>query len=246
MPVTLGAIGAATGLGEAIYGGIQANKLRKEANANVMPTYTIPQGVYTNQQLAEANQGGMSAAANQAYQNQAGQGLATVAAAEMRGGASPNQLSQAYGNYEEGEGNLAQYDDKIRLSNLQTLMNANSNLDAYKDKAWQINDYSKWANKAQALAQQMGAANNMEMSGINQVGGGLMGLAAKALQPSTDPNVTFNPTNNPMSPISPYTPSVSSSQGSMSGWGGNAPQMPQSGGYPFSDEDMMNTVSSFL
>ena len=79
MPVTTGIITAGIGLGTTIYGAIQKQKAQKAANANVMPTYQIPQSQNDVLNLAESQAGnGMSAAARQQLQNNANSGLAAT------------------------------------------------------------------------------------------------------------------------------------------------------------------------
>lgn len=174
MPVTTGIITAGIGLGTTIYGAIQKQKAQKAANANVMPTYQIPQSQNDVLNLAESQAGnGMSAAARQQLQNNANSGLAATLNSQQRNGGDANAMSGAYNNYAEGIDKNAIYDDQARVANLRNLQTQYQNQSAYQDKAWQINDYAPWANRAQAIAGQLQGANQWETSGMNTLLSGL-------------------------------------------------------------------------
>ena len=195
MPVTLGIVTAGIGLGTTIYGSIQKQKAQKAAAANVMPTYTIPQSQNDAMSLAESQAGnGMSAAARQQLQNNANNGLAATLNSQQRNGGDANAMSGAYNNYAEGIDKNAIYDDQARVANLRNLQTQYQNQSAYQDKAWQINDYAPWANKAQAIAGQLQGAQQWQTSGMNTL---LSGLAStsNALKPAAkNPNTTSTPT----------------------------------------------------
>ena len=192
MPLTLAAmgIGVATGVGEGIYGAIQKRNAQRAAAANVMPTYTPSpyEGQITN--LAESQAGtGMSDAARQALLNNSNTGLATSVGAIEKMGGNPNSIGSAYQNYNTNINNQAIYDDSQRMAHLSNLQGAYSRASAVADKAWQINQYQPWANRAQAIAGQLQGGQNMMMAGINTAAGGVMsGLSAlgRKNNPSVD------------------------------------------------------------
>ena len=193
MPVTTGIITAGLGLGTTIYGAIQKQKAQKAANANVMPTYQIPQSQNDVLNLAESQAAnGMSAAARQQLQNNANSGLAATLNSQQRNGGDANAMAGAYNNYAEGIDKNAIYDDQARVANLRNLQTQYQNQSAYQDKAWQINDYAPWANKAQAIAGQLQGANQWETSGFNMLGGAI-GKLGSALTPQTNPSMQQTP-----------------------------------------------------
>lgn len=169
---------ALAGLGMAVYGAVKKEKAAKEAKANKQPEYKIPQEEVDNLRLAETlgNQG-MSLASRNAYQNAADRGLTATTGAILRGGGDANSIGNAYQKYNEGVANMSIYDDQRRLQNLQNLMGQRSRMSSFRDKDYQLNEYSPWANRAQALAAQMAGAQNTQMSGINTAIGGLSGVA---------------------------------------------------------------------
>lgn len=168
--VTAG-IGGAIGLGTTIYGMIQKNKAEKAAKANVMPQYDIQPEEQYNLDIARSQAGqGMSDASRAAYMNNAGSGLAATTNAILRGGGDANSIGNAYNKYDTGISSQAIYDDQARMQHLSNLQGAYTRMSAQKDKQWQINKYQPWANKAQALAQQLAGSQNMITSGINTMG----------------------------------------------------------------------------
>lgn len=161
----------AIGLGTAIYGAIQKNKAAKLANKNVEPTYTIPQYEADNLSLAESRAGqGMSDASRQQLLNNSNSGLAATEGAILRSGGSANAISGAQDKYQQGLNQMSIYDDQARLGNLANLQSAYTRASAESDKAWQINQYAPWANRAQAIAQQSAAADKTMWAGINSFG----------------------------------------------------------------------------
>lgn len=177
MAVSIAAL--AIGAGIAIYGAVKKNQDAKKAANNIRPTYDIPQEEYDSERLAESQAGnGMSASSRQYYQNQADQGLSGTTDAILRGGGDANSIGNAYGNYEKGINSLAVYDDQARMSHLQNLQNSYLRMSADKDKKWQINQYGKWADTAQALAAKQAGDQQTISSGIGIAGQGIGGLAS--------------------------------------------------------------------
>lgn len=212
MPVTAGlAISAGIGGYQAIKGGMDAQKLQNQLNANVMPKYTIPQTEYQNLNLAESMAGqGMSAASREAYNQNAQAGLGSSIEALERSGASPETLGTAYAGYNSGERNLAIYDDQARLRNLKELSDARARMTADQDKQWQINAYAPWANKAKALAEQIAGAKTMENAGFNALAGAGTSLASGGIGKGTGGDRTTTPAVTTPS-ITPSTPAMDGS-----------------------------------
>lgn len=194
--ITSGLIGG----GLAIYGAIKKNQDAKAAANNQRPTYNIPQEEYDNQRLAASQAGqGMSATSRQAYQNSADSGLATTNDAILRSGGDPNAIGNAYNNYQQGINNLSIYDDQARMNHLNSLMAQNKNMAGERDKAWQVNQYAPWADKAQALALKQQGDQQLIGQGLGIIGSGAMGaaqhfanLGKKAPTTTTGNNVPLN------------------------------------------------------
>jgi hypothetical protein len=180
---------ALAGLGMAVYGAVQKDKAAKEAKKNVQPKYEIPQEEYDNLKMAEnLASTGMSGASRAAFLNNADRGFTATTDAILKGGGDANSIGNAYERYNEGISNMSIYDDKMRMQHLQDLMGQRSRMAAFKDKSYQVNEYSPWANKAQALSAQMAGGQNTMMSGINTfvsgAGGFAQGMANKEQMPS--------------------------------------------------------------
>lgn len=170
---TLAALGIAAGIGgyQTWKGSQDAAAAQNAANANIMPKYNIPQSEFENQNLAESQATqGISPQAMNAYKSAAQEGLTANATAIQRGGGDVNALAGAGGVYNRGIGQMALYDDQARMQNMANLYKQNQTMSDFKDKQWQLNEYAPWANKAQAIASQLAAANNMENAGLNTLG----------------------------------------------------------------------------
>lgn len=170
-----GGIGTLAGIGTMLYGINQKKKAERAAAANVMPTYQSPQEEAYMMALAQSRaNSGLSDAARTGYMANANKGLGTTISAIQRGGGDVNTLGGAYANYEQGINKLGLYDEEARLKNLSAVQAMYARQSANRDKEWQINKYQPWANKAQAIAQQLAGSQNLINSGINT---GLSGVA---------------------------------------------------------------------
>lgn len=176
------------GAGIATYGIVKQSQAEKAAKNNKRPTYNIPEEEYDGERLAESQASqGMSAASKQYYLDNAGQGLSATTDAILRGGGDPNSIGSAYNNYQKGINSLSVYDDQARQQHLQGLTSAYARMSADKDKAWQVNQYGPYADKAQAYAAQEAGAQKTIGSGISIFGQGLGGLAKGAPNAGTIP-----------------------------------------------------------
>ena len=178
MPAGGAAVLGGGAIGLIAYGAIKKAQDAKAAANNTRPTYNIPQEEYDNQRLAESQAGqGMSATSRQAYQNSADSGLANTTDAILRGGGDPNGIGNAYNSYQNGINNLSIYDDQVRMQHLNGLVAQNQRMSADKDKAWQVNQFAPWADKAQALALKQQADQQLISQGVGIAGQALtMGL----------------------------------------------------------------------
>lgn len=201
--------GAALGAGQMIYGAAQKRKADAAAKANVMPEYKIPQ--YEQQALAleESRAGqGMSDAAREALRGNTDRALGTTIDAMLRSGGSANAIGSAAAGAQAQLNQLAVYEDQARIANLSRLQAMRARMSANMDKAYQINQYAPWANRAQAIAQQQAGAQNMFMSGMNTLSQGVLGLAgtvgASGQKPEAVPYMANTPQTIDMPPYHPY------------------------------------------
>lgn len=203
LPVALLA-GAAIGAGQTAWGAIQKEKARKAAAANTMPEYEINSEEKDMLRQAQSQAGqGMSDAAREAMRSNTDRYLGTSIDAILRGGGNANAISGLAGNVQNQVNQMAVYEDQARLKNLENLQAAQARMSANKDKAYQINEYQPWANRAQAINEQMKGANNMIQSGINTFGSGLMSSISNMPQRQRTPFMPAQqPQMNAMTPAS--------------------------------------------
>ena len=199
-------IGAVVGLGQALFGGIQAKKLNAQLQANVRPQYQIPQSETDLQNLAlsRANQG-MSDAALTANQNQINQNQAAALSAIKQGGDTSN-VGGITGAADTAAGNLALYDDKARMDNLNNLQSAYQRMSADKTTQWQLNQLDPWKDRQQALTAQLAGAKNMENAGINTLTSGAMNIGNSLLKANNNSFGTGQIGSAPSFSAAPYTP----------------------------------------
>jgi hypothetical protein len=174
LPVALLA-GAAIGAGQMAYGASQKKKYQNAAAANVMPEYQInpEEGAMMRQAESMAGQG-MSDAARESMRANTDRALGTGIDAILRGGGNANAIASLAGNTQNQINQMAVYEDQARLKNLENLQNQRARMSANRDKVYQINQYQPWANRAQAINQQLMGAQNMMQGGFNTMAGGLL------------------------------------------------------------------------
>ncbi len=212
LPVSLIA-GAALGAGQLAYGAAQKRKAQRAAAANVMPKYNIApeEAQMLRQEESMAGQG-MSDASREALRANTDRSQGQSIDAILRGGGNPNAISALANNTQTQLNQMAVYDDQARLQNLARLQAARARMSANRDKQYQINDYQPWANKAQAITQQLAGAQNMMTSGLNTASMGILngignlGNKAPQRQYYTPQEASMQPMNTDMGAQNAYQP----------------------------------------
>lgn len=166
----------AGGLLQAGLGIGQKAKAAKMAAGNKRPEYEISQQAKDNQALAESMASeGLSDSAKQLYTSNADRGLTSSIDAILKGGGDVNAITDLNDGYNQSLSQFAMAEDQAKFRNLNILMRANDALGAEHDKAWQINQYAPYADKAQQAAQ-------MSASGMQNISGGInTGLSALSM-----------------------------------------------------------------
>lgn len=162
-------------MGLSLFQMLHGNAMRKRGmnmfNNTPFPEYTIPKELSTNQSIAEHNAMiGMPSPEREAALNDinANQSF-SVKNINARGGniGDINSIDTNSNNAKLGlEGESAQ----MRLANSRTLMNANSQMASYRDKAYQIN-------RLQRYLMRMGMASSLMQSGNEGFNSGLNALS---------------------------------------------------------------------
>lgn len=174
----------AVGIGQGVSGLFQKNKANEIANNNLRPEYKVNENVKYNQALSESMAGeGLSDSAKQVYMTGADRGLTNSIDAILKSGGSANQIGGVYDTFLQNQTHASLAEDQARFRNLSILMRNNEAVRDEEDKAFQINKYAPYADKAR-LASQLGADGNKNLwGGINTLAAG----AAGAVQAATNP-----------------------------------------------------------
>lgn len=165
-----GGIEAAAGLAQLVAGAVNAHKTKKIAKEleRTRPKYNISQLAKDDLSLAEseASNGGFSASAETAYNNLNNQQFSSLLDAILKGGGSVNNVSEVYGNGEEGRQRLALLSDQMRLAKINNLMKVRDMYRGEQDKEFQINQFAPYRDKVEAN-------NNARTQAQNQLWGGI-------------------------------------------------------------------------
>ena len=171
IPVALGAI--------KIFGGL---KNKNEANtAAVLAEKTKPvkrTSQYDVDALALSESelaNGMSAEADQSYNDSVDRQVATSISALLKGGGSVNNIGDIYGNTEVGRQNLAIVEDQMRLSQINNVLKSYDKMASEEEKNWIVNQYAPYKDKLQAIGEQKKAAQEQINKGMDTLGNGIMG-----------------------------------------------------------------------
>lgn len=195
--------GGVLSAGELAYGAHLKKKAQQAAAANVMPEYKIAPEEQQMLSQAESMAGqGMSDAAREALRANSDRALGTTLDAMLRSGATANSIGKTAGQTQAGLNQIALYEDSARINNLKALQEERARMSANRDKAYQINKYNPWANRAQAISGQLDAANNTINSGINTIGQGVLGIANNFGGQPHMPNYNYMPQQPSISPSS--------------------------------------------
>lgn len=194
--------GAAVGAGELAYGAHLKKKAQQAAAANIMPQYQIAPEEQQMLSQAESSAGqGMSDAAREALRSNSDRSQGTAIDAMLRSGGTANSIGKTAGATQAGLNQVAIYEDSARLEHLKDLQNARARMSANRDKSYQINKYNPWANKAQAISEQLAGANNVMNSGINTLGQGVLGLVGSFGGQPKAPNYNYMPQTPGIGPL---------------------------------------------
>lgn len=173
MPLISSGIGAAAGLAQTITGAINNKKAKREAEelARSRPVHTTSPEIGKNLSLAEseAASGGVSARAENAYNNLNNKQFSASLGAILRGGGSVNNVADVFGENESGRQKLALLSDDLRLKQIDRLTAARNQTAEETDKNFEFNQWMPWADKSQANAASRQQAQNNIWSGIGTI-----------------------------------------------------------------------------
>ncbi len=236
MPLITAGISGAVGLAKSITGAINNKKAKKEAReleAN-RPKYQISDLAKKDLSLAESEvgAGGLSATAENAYNNLNNKQFSASLGAILRGGGSVNNVADVFSANDEGRQRLALLSDQMRLNKIDRLSQSRKQMMEQEDKAFMYNVDAPWKDKAQAASQSRQQAQKDIWGGIDTAAGAAMGFFGNQYnqkqydnyfnqgqqgggQGNSVDNSTYNipgrmqaqlPTSSPGSQFTPYQP----------------------------------------
>lgn len=168
-PTTMLALAqAGAGAVQTIVGGFQKGKAKRIARANKRPVYKIQKPILDNQELIESRAGqGISDAGLQVMKQENERGVTSAIDAILAGGGSVNNIADLYSKFSDGTNKMALIDEEMRTRNVQNLITQNNQLAGEQDKAWQVNVFAPYADKAQAAAALTNQGSNNIWKGVN-------------------------------------------------------------------------------
>lgn len=212
MPVAA-AIPIALGVAKTVTSLVNKGKAKREAKElqKTRPQYDVDEGYGQNVSLAESNLQGLSDSAENAYNQLADKQFSSSLDAILKSGGTATNVADVYGQGEEGRLRLAQLSDQMRMNQVNSLMRSREALADQNEKAWQINQFAPWQDRAQANAQARQGAEEGIWSGLQTAGAGAMQFIDQQAQQkqqnqyftngssnsSATTNSTFNPAPRP-------------------------------------------------
>lgn len=172
-----------------------------EARKNKKPIYQIDPAFQYNIDILK-NTMGLPQSALNLYYNSIGKSTNQGINAILGAGGNANQISSLVGNQNQQFQQIAVQDALQKKQDIGGILAAQLALAGEKDKQWQINEYSTWADKAQAIAAQKAAGWRNIGGSANASSGALANTATMKLaddlsgqgtqQPITTPNSGVN------------------------------------------------------
>lgn len=170
VPVALGAI-------QTIDSIAKEKKLAKQAAelAKNRPIKTTSQFDNDALRLSESElANGMSAGAEQAYNDSNDRSISSSISALLKGGGSVNNVGDIYSASEEGRQKLAILEDQLRMGKINDVLKQYEKQSSEQEKNWMVNEYGPYKDQLQAIGEQRKAAAQAKVAGINTMGSGLM------------------------------------------------------------------------
>lgn len=171
--------GAALGVAQSVVSLINAAKAKKEAKElqRTRPKHEISPEFGKNLSLVESElSGGMSNAAESAYNNLMNKQMSASIGAILRGGGDVNSVSSVFASGEEGRQKLAMLNDQLRLKQIDNVIKAREMMAGEQDKNFLFNEWMPWADRAQANSEARKNADKGIWSGLQTATSGLSNI----------------------------------------------------------------------
>ena len=172
--------GAAVGL---VSGLIQKSKANKLLKQNPFPAEGMPNEELANQQIAQgaATQGLPSEEYAQAQKNIQRNQAAQLATAQTAPGGAVRNIGAIQQNSNDANANLTAASAQTRQQNIGQLLGVNNQVASWRDKLFDWNNKTKYAQKYNYAMGLLGQGNQNVMSGIDKGIGTATGAAASGL-----------------------------------------------------------------
>lgn len=172
-----------TGLGAAqtVVGLINNKKAKREAARLAASRPKLKKSPFVGDQLSLAESElaqGMSAEAENAYNQGMDRDLSSSLDAILKGGGSVNNVAEVFDRSSQGRQRLALMQDNLRLNQIQNLAAARNNSENERQQMFQFNTWAPWADDAKANAAARSQAQNQIWGGLSTMGSSLMRGAA--------------------------------------------------------------------
>lgn len=178
MPGTGGGGGNALGMAVAaynIFGGLintsKANAEGKflESTKPVKKTSQFDRDALNLTKSDLAN--GISAEADQAYNDSEDRSLSSSISAILKSGGSVNNISDMYGNSAAGRQNMAIVRENLRMKKVDEYLKQLDVMAENEEKNWLTNEYGPYINKLKAVGEAKKAAAEQTAKGLDSLGG---------------------------------------------------------------------------
>lgn len=180
IPIAGGLIGGGISL---VSGLIQKNKAKKLLAQNPYPTEGIPNEVLANQQIAQgaATQGLPSEEYAQAQKNIQRNQAAQLSSAQTAPGGAVRNIGAIQQNSNDANANLTAQSAAMRQQNIGQLLGVNNQVASWRDKLFDWNSKTKYAQNYNYAMGLLGQGNQNVMAGIDKGLGTLTGAGASGL-----------------------------------------------------------------
>ncbi len=117
---------------------------------------------------------GMSAGAEQAYDDSVDRGISSSISALLKSGGSVNNIGDIYDSSEEGRQRLAIMEDQMRIGKIQDVLKQYEKQSSEQEKNWMVNEYGPYKDQLQAVGEQRKTNAQAKVSAINTFASGAM------------------------------------------------------------------------
>lgn len=168
--------GMAVGAYNMVAGQVNLTKANAEANylERTKPVKKTSQFDRDNLNLTESDlANGISAEADQAYNDTTDRSLSSSISAILKSGGSANNIADVYDNTAQGRQNMAIMRDQMRMAKVDKYLKSLDMMAENEEKNWLVNDYGPYINKLKAVGEAKKAAAEQTAKGLDTFAGSM-------------------------------------------------------------------------